>query len=617
MKTILLILLSISPLSTLFSQTGPGGVGNAASNNMWLSGDFGTFTNAGVTPATSGQAIQQWNDRSGNNRNATQLTLGNRPTLKLNSANGMNGLRFTGNLFIDGPSPGIVGTSSYTYFVNFRDTTTVLGAINDANGSFILDRTAPTNELVSLKPVTGSLYCYQKRSTSNSGINTSPVSTTTINTNTKTIEMRRNFNVDYQIIYNNVIQGTEINNFDGATPPPAPRIGRHATIAGNGISGYINEFIIYNFALNTAQTLIVNNYLSAKYGFTLNARDIYIQDNPAHGNFDFEVAGIGRVDASNIHNDAQGSAIVRINNPTNLTDNKFLIWGHNNLLQQATQTVDVPAGVQARFQRVWRNNQVDNVGTAVNVGSIDFTWDLTNLNTVTASDLRLLIDFNNNGIFADDVPIAGAVNVGGNNYRFAGVATLGNDMRFTLGTINIAQTPLPITLLNFDATPKDRSVLLDWATATEINNDYFTIEKSQDGENWNVFEIVNGAGNSQTTISYSTIDNYPFKGLSYYRLKQTDFDGQSMYSGLRSVYFAPASSGLNIYPNPTEEYIVLDGDFSTEGKVEILSLDGKNVSGNCTVIQSSDERLVLDLSSLSDGIYILVHDADTYKIVKR
>jgi hypothetical protein len=96
-------------------------------------------------------------------------------------------------------------------------------------------------------------------------------------------------------------------------------IGRQATESWNGD---IAEVIAYNQAVNSAQRIIVNNYLSAKYNLPLSANNVYTMDDPGSGNYDHEVAGIGRVDANNIHNDAQGSGIVRILNPSDLGNNE-------------------------------------------------------------------------------------------------------------------------------------------------------------------------------------------------------------------------------------------------------------------------------------------------------
>src|SRR5690606_25858411 len=87
--------------------------------------------------------------------------------------------------------------------------------------------------------------------------------------------------------------------------------------------GYMSEIIIYRKSLNITERIIVNNYLSAKYNIPLSSNDLYLMDNPANGNYDHDVAGIGRLTASDLSNDGKGSGIVRILNPTNLGNNEF------------------------------------------------------------------------------------------------------------------------------------------------------------------------------------------------------------------------------------------------------------------------------------------------------
>jgi len=83
---------------------------------------------------------------------------------------------------------------------------------------------------------------------------------------------------------------------------------------------------------------------------------------------------------------------------------------------------------------------------------------------------------------------------------------------------------LPIELIQFKATKVGAYVQLDWSTATEINNDYFTVERSVDGENFEVILTEKGAGNSSTQKDYRRYDEQPRVGYNYYRLSQTDFN---------------------------------------------------------------------------------------------
>ena len=324
-----------------------------------------------------------------------------------------------------------------------------------------------------------------------------------------------------------------------------------------GFQGDVTEVIIFNAKLNSLQRIIIQNYLSAKYDITLSANDLYTMDNSGNGNYDHDVAGIGN-DGTNVQNNSEGTGVIRIFDPTSMGSGEYYFWGHNNGALQS-QTTDVPAGVQGRLTRVWRGQEI---GT---IDNVDVDFDLNGLGSVTASDLRLLVDTNNDGNFATGVTVVtgGATSVGGGIYRFPNVTDIlaGNNStrRFTLGTINIVQTPLPITLLSFDATVDgSKDVGLTWQTAQEINNQSFTIERSKTGFAWDEVKTVPGAGNSKVTISYSETDENPFWGPSYYRLKQTDFDGTTSYSNVLSVVVKKTFQDIIPYPVPASNELLVE-----------------------------------------------------------
>lgn len=113
-----------------------------------------------------------------------------------------------------------------------------------------------------------------------------------------------------------------------------------------------------------------------------------------------------------------------------------------------------------------------------------------------------------------------------------------------------ASTPLPITLISFGATPNTNNVKLNWTTATEENNNYFTIERSTDSKNFYPIAEIKGAGNSTNAKQYSFVDNEPIDGVSYYRLKQTDYNGKFEYFKITEVNFKADDLAIEIYPNP-------------------------------------------------------------------
>jgi hypothetical protein len=171
-------------------------------------------------------------------------------------------------------------------------------------------------------------------------------------------------------------------------------------------------------------------------------------------------------------------------------------------------------------------------------------------------------------------------------------------------------TPLPIELYNFNVKYVGDKVKINWTTLSEINNDYFTIEKSNDGIHFNEVTKIKGKGNTTHTSHYHTFDYYPQNGINYYRLKQTDFDGKYSYSNIESIYVIHKSFDEPIiYPNPTSENKV-NIKFSTDDdipvKIKIFSNDGKVIIEKNKETNKGVNVIHIDLdTNLTKGIYIL------------
>ncbi|MBI3520934.1 MAG: hypothetical protein HY062_16465, partial [Bacteroidetes bacterium] len=117
-------------------------------------------------------------------------------------------------------------------------------------------------------------------------------------------------------------------------------------------------------------------------------------------------------------------------------------------------------------------------------------------------------------------------------------------------------SPLPIELLYFNANVSDNnSVLTNWETASELNNDFFTVEKSQNSLDWEVAAVIKSAGTSTQSLKYSFSDHTPYKGISYYRLKQTDKDGKFKYTPIQSVSLKESVAAA-LYPNPSITHVL-------------------------------------------------------------
>ena len=172
---------------------------------------------------------------------------------------------------------------------------------------------------------------------------------------------------------------------------------------------------------------------------------------------------------------------------------------------------------------------------------------------------------------------------------------------------------LPVVLLDFTANKQENHVKLDWSTLSEINNEYFTIERSSDGVNFEEIIKQAGAGNSNSRINYSNIDISPNVGYNYYKLSQTDFNGKKREFDVEVVYFDrnPQNIDLKIYPNPTNgRHLNLDFSNLNNGKyrIEIFTIEGKLLK-RLEYIQTEEKRLyranILEGLSLSNGIYQL------------
>ncbi|MBL0043223.1 MAG: T9SS type A sorting domain-containing protein [Flavobacteriales bacterium] len=146
---------------------------------------------------------------------------------------------------------------------------------------------------------------------------------------------------------------------------------------------------------------------------------------------------------------------------------------------------------------------------------------------------------------------------------------------WTLASIS-ASNPLPIELLSFTARPEGRTVRLDWVTATETDNDYFTVERSKNGSDFEEVLRKQGAGTSVTAISYTDLDPWPHAGVSYYRLRQTDFNNTTTTSDLVSVRMPTEGGNGLALVNSSEEVIAIH-DFATGSLIHVMDMTGRMV----------------------------------------
>lgn len=177
---------------------------------------------------------------------------------------------------------------------------------------------------------------------------------------------------------------------------------------------------------------------------------------------------------------------------------------------------------------------------------------------------------------------------------------------------------LPIELILFSASVQgDGAVLLDWVTASETNNDFFTIERSQTLENWEESGHVNGAGNSMNTLSYSFTDHHPYPATSYYRLKQTDFDGHFEYSKVLSVWTETLNQQVSVFPNPAINNVSILGSAADLAKIRLFDSVGRDLTWKISIDHVTESQVHIDLSYLPPGSFTLQFKNSSMKLLKQ
>jgi hypothetical protein len=197
----------------------------------------------------------------------------------------------------------------------------------------------------------------------------------------------------------------------------------------------------------------------------------------------------------------------------------------------------------------------------------------------------------------------------GNTYILMVDGWGGDNCDFTVSGWTAQNIQLPVELTNLSAMAADRENRIFWTTITELDNDYFELERSFDGVNFDAIGTIDGAGNSNEVINYSFVDEDVRAGVVYYRLKQVDFDGESVYSETLSLDRTAIGSGIiGVYPNPAHDKLnvqLSDKGIGANAILVLSNAQGQEVQklsiDNTTQLQT----LQIDISDLVGGVYIL------------
>lgn len=596
-----------------FGQTGPAGVGSSANNVLWLKADAGTST------STNGSPVASWTDQSGNGVILNQSNAAQQPVFVSSLMNGFPAIEFDNNsasgqndYFITPDNPIFDNTNGYSFF-----TVTRMKGLGDAQSIISKRNNVGNEEAFMLFYYTGNRLFADIDNDNNRFSNTV---VSTINTN-----KIYDFFYDGTLappyrstIFDQEVLQTTATESSSLVPDKSSPLLVGATHSGDprAFNGYISEIIMYRTKLNDAQRTIINNHLSAKYDIDLSANDLYAGDNPSNGNYDRNVAGIGK-DASGTTNpvfDPSSCAGMGIQSVSGLDNNDYILAGHA-FVTNSELTTDI-AGISgtnvSRWQRIWYYD-VSNTG-ATNVANITFDMSDGGMAGVTpgvVSNYLLIYRATQTGPWTE---LASASSVSGDRIIFANQA-ISNDGYYTLATKDYVLSPLPVVLVSFDANLlNERQVALSWETASEQNSSYFELLKSADGQNWYSIGTVPAGGNTSEPLTYSFLDEATLKGVSYYQLKQIDQNGYFRLSDIRSVNNSAQVKQVKIYPNPSDKGLVTIVSDEPISSLSVYNALGQMVYGKAL---NSDETCVLDTQNFESGMYWIHLNGEHYKLIVR
>lgn len=585
----------------------PGG--ELSGLQLWLRADEGTST------STHGANLSYWNDNSPHQNHHVQNTPANQPEYSQNHFNYNPAVYFdgsdamTGNALASGQEAVHVFAMSR---VNDHGWRTIYG--------FGLDQTHVQWYNAGSPSTKPSVW---------TSSNQYPPTALDINYGITSYILPKNGS-QRVIHWNGVpgnIGGTNNYGYNSDIMGVGSDVSNNGLVLTENMFGTIAEVIIHKTGtpssfggpLSTSAIEKTQSYLAIKYGITL-ATDyknsanaiVFTNSSPYNRN----IIGIGRDDVTDL-TQKQSKTIsdtTRLflsslagTNASNTgifsSDRQYIIIGDDNkaLRTNTIANTEKPSDILTRIEREWKVSNTNFDGSfSMNIK----LRDTASLNLAHPGNLRLLVDddgnFSNAGIYSPTFSYSHPVlTISGIS---ASMIPSGSTRFITIGRIN--PVVLPITLLRFEATNIDnRYIDLHWETASETNNDYFTIERSVNGVNWQSIASVKGAGNSTTLLNYVCKDHQPLTGVSYYRLKQTDYDRNCTYSSIRAITLD--DNTLKIYPNPVSHLLTIEGKILDERNIRIFSALGTDVTSLVHMTKTNESKIVFDFSNLASGSYLV------------
>lgn len=197
--------------------------------------------------------------------------------------------------------------------------------------------------------------------------------------------------------------------------------------------------------------------------------------------------------------------------------------------------------------------------------------------------------------------------------------TGGTEYFFGVGS---GASALPVEFTYFTAKGLEDQVKLNWGTGMEENNEYFSVERSAGGQEWEEIQQVNGAGNTNVPQDYEVTDYQPLAGTSYYRIRQVDFDGGSETTEIRSVTFGASEAEKlvinSVYPNPFQDQVTLEYS-GAQGQtvLDLVSLSGTVLKSEQLTSSEGKSSYTWNLGDVNPGSYVIRLRSGNSQAVKK
>lgn len=553
MKKIYLTITAIIATCLIYAQS-PGGVSSSSNLQVWLDAD--------QLGLSDGQKVSSWTDMSGNSNSATNGSSTRQPIFQSNQINGRASIIFSNatNTFLKTPAISAMNTGTISSFVVFD------GSTANHQGMLLGGKYLEQNQFFMMLR------------------NNSLLKSWVLDFSSNQIKTEVSNNSSYQILGSSWDAGTGVlqtykngGSFSsGASVTDIPSGNKYYVIGANpgtfnyNYNGGIAEVILYSSALNSAERIIVENYLGAKYGLSI-SNDFYSYES-THAE---DLIGIGQ-ESDGSNSSAASISTIQVSNMSTPGNGDYVMLGHDGVGLTPANNSDVPTAGWARYGRVWR------AGITGTPGTVDVTFDISQVSLGFPDSYVLLVD--GDGVFASGAtPYVGVYDGGSQTVTFTGVTLSDGDY---------------VALANSNVNILSTGVTTDWHTTTTWNCGCVPVLSSQvevltghtveiNGQNASSGELlINGTlsmlSSDTLTLNANFTNNGTFnEGTGTVLFEKTD--GAQTIDGSQTFYNLSIdnSAGVSIASGTTSVQGFLDvvnGNFTTNNSLIMLS----NSSGSGT-----------------------------------